>query len=131
MAIFRNESKGIAVLLRTNMESVSLKPGEALNIDEKLVLRFPKNAIKKYSDKEWVKLTQKITKEKQKSLNTKKDNIEQDNEKKDQQSKQEIEEEKSLNTKKDNTEQNNEKKVQQPKKTRGRKSKKGEENAKN
>jgi ABC-type Fe3+-hydroxamate transport system substrate-binding protein len=56
--IYKNESKGIAVILRKDYNSISLKPNEYVNIDEKLVLRFP-SSIKKYTPEFWNKINKK------------------------------------------------------------------------
>jgi len=67
MAIFKNEGKGISILLKTDYSQVQLKENENINIDEKLVLSYPKT-IKKYSDEEWRKLNTPKVEEKKPTL---------------------------------------------------------------
>ena len=113
MAIYRNEGKGISVLVKTDYSFISLLKDKYINIDEKLVLRYP-SSIKKYSDEEW----EKINSEKQetkKAIET--------------QPKQEVKEEKvESNDVIENAEEPKQE-VATARKPRARKTKKGEENA--
>ena len=55
MVVLKNESNGIAGILKTDYTTITLKGGETINIDEKLILRKP-SIVKMYSLDEYRKL---------------------------------------------------------------------------
>jgi hypothetical protein len=77
MIILKNECKGIGVILKTDYSIISLKEGEHIQIDEKLVLRKPE-CIKVYDVKKFNELNNKKEVKKQEIAEIKKESQQKD-----------------------------------------------------